>query len=233
MTRINATPGNLVTQTIVLKNQDIGRNWNIAFSATKPMWHGLSLRTAYSYGEAKNTIDPGSTAGASWNSNPTPADPNNPGLGYSNANPGHRFFASLSYTKQYFEFGATSISGFWETRTLGNTSYIFAADANGDTGSSNDLIYIPRNTVGDELPDVHRQQHHVHGRPAGGGVRGLHRAGQVPERAPRRIRAARRRLACRCCTSSTSASRRTSSRTSRATATPASSASTSRTSATC
>jgi hypothetical protein len=118
------------------------------------MWHGLSLRTAYSYGEAKNTIDPGSTAGASWNSNPTPADPNNPGLGYSNANPGHRFFASLSYTKRYFEFGATSISGFWETRTLGNTSYVFAADANGDTGSSNDLIYIPRNTGEMNFTDI-------------------------------------------------------------------------------
>jgi hypothetical protein len=74
------------------------------------------LRTAYSYGEAKNTIDPGSTAGASWNSNPTPSDPNNPGLGYSNANPGHRFFASMSYTKQYFGFGATH--GLW---LLGNT----------------------------------------------------------------------------------------------------------------
>ena len=82
-----------------MKNQDIGRNWNIAFSASKPMWHGLSLRTAYSYGEAKNTIDPGSTAFASWNSNATPGDPNNPGLGFSTASPGHRFFLSASYTQ--------------------------------------------------------------------------------------------------------------------------------------
>ena len=144
--RINNAPGNAVTAAIVLKNQDIGRNWNVAFSANKPMWHGLTVRTAYSYGEAKNTIDPGSTANASWNSNPTPADPNNPGLGYSTSNAGHRFFAAISYTKQYFGFGATTIGGFWETRTLGNTSYVFAADANGDTGSINDLIYIPRDT---------------------------------------------------------------------------------------
>jgi hypothetical protein len=143
VTRINNVAGNQVTANIVLKNQDIGRNWNIAFSASKPMWHGLSIKTAYSYGEAKNTIDPGSTANASWNSNQTPGDPNNPGLGYSSATPGHRFFAQVSYTKRYFEMGATSISGFWESRTLGNTSYIFAADANGDLGT-NDLIYIPR-----------------------------------------------------------------------------------------
>jgi hypothetical protein len=145
--RINNATGNQVTAAIVMKNQDIGRNWNVAFSASKPMWHGLSLRTAYSYGEAKNTIDPGSTANASWNSNPTPSDPNNPGLGYSTSSPGHRFYLSASYTKQYFGFGATTLSTFWESRT-GNTfssSYIFAADANGDGGTSNDLIYIPRN----------------------------------------------------------------------------------------
>ena len=141
--RINNVAGNQVTSAIVLKNQDIGRNWNIAFSASKPMWHGLSLRTAYSYGEAKNTIDPGSTAFASWSTNGTPGDANNPGLGYSSASPGHRFFLSASYTKRYFSWGATSVSAFWETRTIGNTSYIFAADANGD-GANGDLIYIPK-----------------------------------------------------------------------------------------
>ena len=143
--RINNVTGNQVTATIVMKNQDIGRNWNLAFSASKPMWHGLSLRTAYSYGEAKNTIDPGSTANASWGSNATPGDPNNPGLGYSTASPGHRFFLSAWYTKRYFGWGATSVSAFWESRTLGNTSYVFAADSNGD-GANGDLIYIPRDT---------------------------------------------------------------------------------------
>jgi hypothetical protein len=114
------------------------------------MWHGLSLRTAYSYGEAKNTIDPGSTAFASWSSNPTPGDPNNPGLGFSQSSPGHRFFTAVSYTKQYFGFGATTIGAFWESRTTGRdgaaaaaNSYVFAADANGD-GANGDLIYIPR-----------------------------------------------------------------------------------------
>jgi len=141
--RLNNVTGNQVTSAIVMKNQDIGRNWNIAFSASKPMWHGLSLRSAYSYGEAKNTIDAGSTAFNSWSTNASPGDANNPGLGFSSSNPGHRFFLSASYTKQYFEMGVTTISGFWETRTLGNTSYVFASDSNGD-GATGDLIYIPR-----------------------------------------------------------------------------------------
>ena len=141
--RLNNVTGNQVTSAIVMKNQDIGRNWNLAFSASKPMWHGLSLRTAYSYGEAKNTIDPGSTAFNSWSNNASPGDANNPGLGYSSSSPGHRYFLSATYSKQYFEWGNTSISMFWETRTLGNNSYIFASDANGD-GATGDLIYIPR-----------------------------------------------------------------------------------------
>lgn len=141
--RINNVTGNQVTSAIVLKNQDIGRNWNIAFSASKPMFHGISVRTAYSYGEAKNTIDPGSTAFASWSTNGSPGDPNNPGLGFSGSSPGHRFFANVSYTRRYFGMGATSVSAFWESRTIGNTSYIFAADSNGD-GANGDMIYIPR-----------------------------------------------------------------------------------------
>ena len=151
--------------TIVMKNQDIGRNWNIAFSASKPMWHGLSLRTAYSYGEAKNTIDPGSTANASWNSNPTPGDPNNPGLGFSTSSPGHRFFLSASLHEAVLRLRRDQRSRrSGRRRTLGNTSYIFAADANGDGGATNDLIYIPRDRSEMNFRDVHRRRHHVHRR---------------------------------------------------------------------
>jgi hypothetical protein len=49
-----------------------------------------------------------------------------------------------SYSKNVFKIGATSLSLFWESRTIGNASYIFSADANGDGGSTNDLIYVPR-----------------------------------------------------------------------------------------
>ena len=61
--RINNVAGNQVTSNaIVLKNQNVGRSWNIAFSAEQPMTHGFWVKTAYSYGEAKNTVDPGSIA---------------------------------------------------------------------------------------------------------------------------------------------------------------------------
>ena len=104
------------------------------------------VQAAYNYGEAKNAFDPGSIASGSWTGNQMSADPNNPGLSYSINSPGHRFFISGNYRLEYFNFGATAVSVFWETRTIGNTSYIFSGDANGDSATGNDLIYIPRNT---------------------------------------------------------------------------------------
>jgi hypothetical protein len=153
VTRINNAPGNQVTSAIVMKNQNVGHSWNLSGSLTKTMYHGLTLRGAYSYGDAENTIDPGSTAGSSWSLNPTPGDPNNPGLGRSGAAQGHRVYVQASYTREYFGFGATTVSAFWDARPslngpafASNAGYVFSGDLNGDGGTSNDLIYIPRDT---------------------------------------------------------------------------------------
>lgn len=135
-----------VTNAIVLKNQNVGKTWNAAFSIEKPYSKGLWFKAAYSYGESRNTVDPGSVAFGSWNNNQHSGNPNNPGLGYSFASAGHRIFGTASYRKEYFKFGATTVSAFWETRTGGNGSYVFSGDLNGDGGTSNDLIYIPRDT---------------------------------------------------------------------------------------
>lgn len=138
--RINSN----ITSAVVLKNQNVGTTWNLAFSLEKPFSNGLWFKSAYSYGESKNTVDPGSIAFGSWNNNQHAGNPNNPGIGYSFASAGHRVFGTASYRKEYFKFGATTVSAFWETRTWGNGSYTFSGDLNGDGGTSNDLIYIPK-----------------------------------------------------------------------------------------
>ncbi len=134
-----------ITNNIVLKNQNVGTAWNVAGSLGKTFGAGF-LKTSYSYGEAKNTVDPGSVAAGSWTNNPIALDPNNPPVGYSSGVLGHRFMLAGSYTKEYFKFGGTTVSFFWESRTIGNASYTFAGDANVDGGTNNDLIYIPRDT---------------------------------------------------------------------------------------
>jgi len=132
-----------ISTNIVLKNQNVGDSWNLAFTGNKNFKGGF-VKAAYSYGEAKNTVDAGSIAFGSWNNNQHSGDPNNPGLGYAAGSPGHRFFLTGSYAKEYFGFGATTFSAFYEARTIGNTSYVFSGDLNGDGGTTNDLLYIHR-----------------------------------------------------------------------------------------
>lgn len=149
VTRINSEPGNVITNAIVMKNQSVGSSWNLSGSLSKTLYNGVSFKGAYSYGEAKNTIDPGSTAGSSFANNQIVADPNNPGVGYSAYSQGHRVFVQASYSKSYFDFGSTTVSAFWEAKPATQnfttkTSYVFGGDMNGDSYAGNDLIYIPR-----------------------------------------------------------------------------------------
>ena len=142
-TRLNNAAGDQITNAIVLQNQGIGRSWVAAGSLSKTLTAGFSIKGAYSYGESKNKVDAGSIASGSFTANPISGDPNNPAVAFSSASPGHRVFVATSYAHEYFHFGATTVSAFWEARTIGNSSYIFAGDMNGDT-AGNDLVYIPR-----------------------------------------------------------------------------------------
>jgi outer membrane receptor protein involved in Fe transport len=132
-----------VQNAVVLGNASDGAAWNLAFSGTKNFRGGF-IRSAYSYGESKREIDAGSVAFGSWNGNQHYGDPNNPATGYSFGSPGHRFYIAGSYSKEYFGFGNTTFSMFFETRTIGNNSYVFSGDLNGDGGTANDLLYIHR-----------------------------------------------------------------------------------------
>ncbi|MEX2154325.1 MAG: carboxypeptidase regulatory-like domain-containing protein [Gemmatimonadaceae bacterium] len=133
-----------VSNAIVLKNANDGYSWNLSASLEKPFALGTFLKAGYAYGIAKTLVDPGSIASGSWTGNQISGDPNNPTLAYSATSPGHRFFAATSYRKNFFRFGATTAAVFWESRTGGNASYVFANDVNGDGGSLNDLIYVPK-----------------------------------------------------------------------------------------
>jgi hypothetical protein len=132
-----------VSNAIVLKNQDVGRSWSGSASLQKTFRQGM-LRSAYTYYEAKNTVDPGSIASGSWFNNRHSGDPNDPGLAYSAQ--GQRFFVAGSYRFEYLKFGATTFSGFFEGYSQGNASYYFSGDLNGDGGTGNDLVYVPRDT---------------------------------------------------------------------------------------
>jgi len=149
--RINNTSPNIITSALVMGNQSVGSAWNLSGSLSKTLYHGLSVRGAYSYGEGNSTIDPGSTAFSSVANNQISHDPNNPGVHASAYSQGHRIFVQTSYSRSYFNFGSTTVSAFWEARPAYQNfttkmSYVFSGDMNGDGFSGNDLIYIPRDT---------------------------------------------------------------------------------------
>ena len=128
---------------VILKNQNVGYSYNISATLEKNFGMGRFVKLGYNYGIAKNTIDPGSIAFGSWNNNQHSSNPNNPGVGFSGNTALNRVFAALNYRIEYFNFGGTNISLFWEGRNIGNSSYVVSGDINRDGGTSNDLIYIP------------------------------------------------------------------------------------------
>jgi hypothetical protein len=133
-----------VARNIVLDNQNDSYNYNIAVSLEKSFARGLFAKAAYSYGQSFTYLDPGSTAGGSFNSLIVPGNPNRPPLSRSTFAPGHRAITALSYRREYFRFGATTLSLFGEGSTIGYASYVVGGDLNGDGVANNDLLYVPR-----------------------------------------------------------------------------------------
>jgi hypothetical protein len=139
--RINAS----VANNIVLGNANEGNSWHLSAAVQKKFRQGF-LKGAYSYGESKSMVDPGSVAYGSYTGNEISRDPNNPVVAYADSFPGHRVFLTGQYRFEYLKLGATTLSFFWQGNTIGVNNYVYSGDLNGDLGSSNDLIYIPRDT---------------------------------------------------------------------------------------
>jgi hypothetical protein len=137
--RINSN----VSNNTVLGNQNEGSSWHASAALQKTFRKGF-IRGAYSYGESKNTVDPGSIAFGSWTGNAVSGDPNRPPVANSSQFPGHRVFVAGSYRLEYLKFGATTFSFFWQGYSNGVASYTYAGDLNNDLGTNNDLIYVPR-----------------------------------------------------------------------------------------
>ena len=149
--RINAN----VSNATVIKNQNDGWNYMVSLSLTRQLADGFFGKVGFNYGVSKNTVDPGSIAFGSWSANQVPGNPNNAPVSFSQNSPGSRLFTALSYRLDYFDFGATTVSVFFDNYSFGvvsgttlgsNGSYTYSGDVNGDGNSSNDLIYVPRNT---------------------------------------------------------------------------------------
>jgi len=136
-----------VTSTYVLLNTDVGRAYNLSFSLERSARSGLYWKVGYMTGESWNAADPGSTASTNWSGIANTGNPNRPVKAYSAYSPGNRLFAAVTYSKDFFGFGATTLGVYFSGNTNGNGSYVVNGDLNGDGSNSNDLVFIPQHAT--------------------------------------------------------------------------------------
>ncbi len=128
---------------ILLTNTDEGEEWTTSMRLARPFRNGLYMSASWLYGESEViTEGTSSQAISNWRFNEVQGDPNNPTLGTSDFDPGHRINLGSAYT---FELGPTAntVSLFYTAQSGRPYSTIFSNDVNRDSQFSNDLLYVP------------------------------------------------------------------------------------------
>ena len=128
-----------------LYNTSDGYQYNLMFQLQRNVARGVSVNTAYTYGQAKdkNSLN-SSQAQSMMRYNPIDMDPNSPALTTSSWEVKHRIFASVSYAAEFIQNAPTTISLFYNGQSGSPFSFIVTGDLNGDGFDKNDLFYIPK-----------------------------------------------------------------------------------------
>jgi len=129
---------------IVMRNSNKGYSYTLTGQLQKSFNNGIAASLAYTYADARDVSIQGSTPFPLWATRAISGNPNEQNLSYSQFLQSHRVIASLSYRKEYLGHLATTISGFLDAGPNGRYSYVYNGDMNGDGGTQNDLMYIPR-----------------------------------------------------------------------------------------
>ncbi len=149
----------------LVKNTSKGFNSNLTIHFERNVASGLNGILGYTWGMAKDINSNNSTTASSqWRFNPTPGNPNDPQLTYSQWDRRNHVLASLSYR---FDWGtkdlATTVGLYYNGQSGRPFSYMVVGDVNGDGRSDNDLVYVPRDandiilvsSTGTVLPKTH------------------------------------------------------------------------------
>jgi uncharacterized protein (UPF0333 family) len=130
---------------IKLSNTNEGYSYNVMFQLQKQFDHGFSGSVAYTYGDAKDlNSGTSSVAASNWQFVSNVNGLNNLPLARANFSMGSRIVGLVSYRKEYLNNQmATQVSLFYNGQSGQPFSYRYSNDLNFD-GTSNDLVYIPR-----------------------------------------------------------------------------------------
>jgi len=129
-------------------NTNEGYSYNFTAQLQKSFDKGFAASIAYNYGDAYAINDGTSSQNSSqWRFTESVNGRNRLALSRSDFSAGSRIIANVSYRKEYFNFGATTISLFYEGRSGSPFSFLVANGnrmTNEDSGDA-ELMYVPRN----------------------------------------------------------------------------------------
>ncbi len=130
---------------IKLENTNKGFSYNFVFQMQKDFKNGFNSMVAYTYGHSEDlNSGTSSVAYSNWRYVNNVGGLNNLELTRSNFDMGSRVVGFVSYIKKYLHDNmSTQVSLFYTGQSGQTLSYIYNGDLNYD-GSTNDMIYIPK-----------------------------------------------------------------------------------------
>ncbi len=128
---------------ILMSNTSKGYSYTLTARIQKT-YKNFFGSVAYTYSQAKNTAEFGSTASSLWSARGVTGDPNAATLANGAFYQPHRIIAYASYKVISCKYSSTSIGAIFEAAPAGVSSYVYNGDLNGDGNTGNDLIYIPK-----------------------------------------------------------------------------------------
>lgn len=134
-----------ISDAILMKNTSKGYTYNITLQLQRNV-KNLYTMIAYSHGDSRSVNDGGSIAQSIWRDRSVSGDPNADVTSYSNFYQPNRIVASAYYRMEYAKYFATSLGFTFEAANSGTASYTYSGDLNNDALTSNDLIYVPKNS---------------------------------------------------------------------------------------
>jgi hypothetical protein len=127
----------------LLTNTHKGQADSLTLSLKKPFSESWFGSVGVTLGHSTE-VNPGTSSQASSNfSNSAWVNPNQDVVSTSNYNVGRRVTAALTWQHKFFGDYATSVSAFYDGHNGQPYSWVFNNDANGDSYSGSDLVYIP------------------------------------------------------------------------------------------
>ncbi|WP_424681472.1 TonB-dependent receptor [Frateuria sp. YIM B11624] len=127
----------------LLTNTHKGSADSLTLSLKKPFSESWFGSVGVTLGHSTE-VNPGTSSQASSNySNSAWVNPNDDVASTSNYNVGRRVTAALTWQHKFFGDYTTAISAFYDGHEGQPYSWVFSNDANGDSYSASDLVYIP------------------------------------------------------------------------------------------